>query len=124
MSDQQKYTTKLAGKRVLLIGGSSGSTSLLTCSTSPTDDSVGIGYCVAEACLENGCEVIISSSNQSRIDEAIGRLLKSYPSRKVNLSGFACSLNDETTLEKNVESILASATSDGSRKLDHIVYTA
>lgn len=88
------------------------------------DHIAGIGYCVAEACLEHGCEVIISSSNQSRIDEAIGRLQKTYPSRKDKLSGLSCSLNDETTLEENVKALLASATFDGSKKLDHIVYTA
>jgi NAD(P)-dependent dehydrogenase (short-subunit alcohol dehydrogenase family) len=57
MSDQKKYTTKLAGTRILIIGGSS-----------------GIGFAVAEACVENGAIVTISSSNPSRIEAAVEKL--------------------------------------------------
>lgn len=54
MTNSKKYSNKLSGARILVIGGSS-----------------GIGYCVAEATLEFGASVIISSSQQSRIDFSI-----------------------------------------------------
>ena len=123
MSDQQKYTTKLAGKRVLVIGGSSGMY-LIFCSRSSLTSIPGIGYCVAEASVEQGAEVIISSSNPSRIEDAVKKLQQAYPSKKDKITGHACGLGDETTLEKNVEQLYESATSNGSKKLDHIIFTA
>ncbi|KAB8295864.1 hypothetical protein EYC80_008685 [Monilinia laxa] len=61
---------KLVEKHVLVIGGSS-----------------GIGYCVAEASLESGASVIISSSSADRITKAVKRLQSSYPGGKV--AGYA-----------------------------------
>jgi len=107
MTDQKKYTNKLAGARVLVIGGSS-----------------GLGFTAAEASLEHGAIVIIASSSQSRIDSAIQRLQKSYPSSSSQVSGQACDLSNEAELESNVQKLLAFATSDGSKRLDHIIYTA
>ncbi|KAL8732458.1 MAG: hypothetical protein Q9181_003941 [Wetmoreana brouardii] len=101
MADAKKYTDKLANARVLVIGGSS-----------------GIGFSVAEACLENNCTVIISSSQRSRIDSAISRLLSSYPSAKDRLSGHPCDLSSPT-LEENIKSLFSKVST-----LDHIVYTA
>lgn len=107
MSDQKKYTSKLAGARVLVIGGSS-----------------GLGFTAAEASLEHGATVIISSSSQSRIDSAIQRLQKSYPSLSSQISGQACDLSKEAELESNIKSLFAFATSNGANKLDHVIYTA
>lgn len=107
MSDQKKYTSKLSGARVLVIGGSS-----------------GLGFTAAEASLEHGATVIISSSQQSRIDAAVARLQKSYPSLAAQVSGHACDLSKEADLESNIQTLLASATDDGAKKLDHVIYTA
>ena len=101
MSDSRQYTSKLSGARVLVIGGSS-----------------GIGYCVAEACLEAGCTVTISSSQSSRIENAIQRLLKTYPSAKDRVTGHACDLASPS-LESNIEKLL-----DKVGAVDHIVFTA
>ena len=49
-----KYTNKLVGKRVLVLGGTS-----------------GIGFCVAEACVEFGAIVTVASSRQEKIDKTI-----------------------------------------------------
>ena len=62
-----KYISKLQGKRVLVLGGTS-----------------GIGFCVAEAAVEHGATVIISSSRQAKIDNTIQRLTSSYPEAKVS----------------------------------------
>ncbi|TKX20784.1 hypothetical protein C1H76_7172 [Elsinoe australis] len=105
MSDSTKYTSKLKGKNILIVGGSA-----------------GIGYGVAEACLEHGASVTISSSSQSRVDNAVSKLLSSYPSAKSRLAGHAYSMADQSTLESNIVSLLDKATSSG--KLDHIVWTA
>ncbi|KAK0930967.1 hypothetical protein LTR48_002046 [Friedmanniomyces endolithicus] len=106
MADQVKYTNKLKDQRVLVIGGSS-----------------GIGFGVAEACLENGSIVIISSSNQDRIQKTIEMLQKAYPSAKDRITGHACNLGDQSTLEDNLKQLFEKVASDG-KKLDHIVFTA
>ncbi|MCJ1383617.1 hypothetical protein MMC17_006731 [Xylographa soralifera] len=102
MSDSTKYSSKLSGSRILIIGGTS-----------------GIGYAVAEACLEAHATVILSSSQSSRIDSAIASLLSTYPSAKARLSGFACDLASASTLEANVGSLFAQCGA-----LNHVVYTA
>lgn len=48
---------KLAGQRILVIGGSS-----------------GIGFAVAQAAAEDGAQVVIASSDAARVGNAIGRL--------------------------------------------------
>ncbi len=103
MTDSKKYSNKLAGARVLVIGGSS-----------------GIGYSVAEASLEFGASVIISSSKQSRIDSSIDQLLKTYPSAQGRIAGYACDLSSPA-LEANIQKLLEQC---GEPKLDHIVFTA
>lgn len=107
MPDAQKYTNKLVGARVLVIGGSS-----------------GLGFAAAEASLESGATVIISSSNPSRVETGIARLQKDYPSAASRVSGHACNLGEAASIEKNVKALLEAATDSGKNKLDHILYTA
>ncbi|MCJ1352786.1 MAG: hypothetical protein MMC33_002770 [Icmadophila ericetorum] len=102
MTDAKKYTGKLASTRILIIGGSS-----------------GIGFAVAEACLENGATVIISSSQSSRVESSVGRLLESYPSAKGRISGHPCDLSSPN-LEQNIKKLFEKS----GGKLDHIVCTA
>lgn len=102
MVDQKKYTKKLDGQRVLIVGGSS-----------------GIGYGVAEASLEYGASVIISSSQQSRVEEAVASLQKSYPLAKDRVTGYVCNLSQEDKLEANVNGLLERV-----GIVDHIVHTA
>lgn len=85
MADQVKYTQKLKGDKVLVIGGSAGMfTYPQPGSHSDANfDLPGIGFGVAEACLENGCTVIISSSNTERVEKAVANLQGLYPSAKV-----------------------------------------
>ncbi|KAL8786695.1 MAG: hypothetical protein Q9213_002630 [Squamulea squamosa] len=101
MSNSTKYTSKLLGARVLIIGGTS-----------------GIGFAVAEASLEHGAHVIISSSQDSRVKASIERLLSAYPSAKDRLSGYACDLSSPT-MEENIVSLFSKT-----GQLDHIVVTA
>jgi NAD(P)-dependent dehydrogenase (short-subunit alcohol dehydrogenase family) len=103
MSDEKRHTGQLSGKRILIVGGSA-----------------GLGYGVAEGVIEEGAgEVIISSSQQSRIDDAIARLEKSYPSAKGKIKGYVCDLGTEEKLEQNIKDLLSKV-----GVVDHLVYTA
>lgn len=102
MAEQQKYINKLKGARVLVIGGSA-----------------GLGYGVAEACLELGSTVTISSSSSARVSAAISKLQAAYPSAASRISGHECNLGDEATLESNVAALF-----DKVGEVDHIVFTA
>lgn len=101
MTDSKKYTSKLSGARVLIIGGSG-----------------GIGYCVAEALLECDASVIISSSQESRVKSSIETLLKSYPSAQGRISGHACDLSSPA-MEENIETLFSQTGT-----VDHIICTA
>jgi NAD(P)-dependent dehydrogenase (short-subunit alcohol dehydrogenase family) len=106
--DQKKYLSKLDNSRVLIIGGTS-----------------GIGYCVAEACLEHNAIVAISSSNSSRVKNAVETLQASYPSAKGRVFGVKVDLSERETLEDELKNMLDECVgSMEGGKLDHVVYTA
>ena len=102
-SDQSKYVSKLQGKRVVILGGTS-----------------GIGYAVAEGSLEHGAQVVISSSNPSKVSKTIDRLKAAYPSCASRISGSACDLSDPETLEKNLTALFEFA----GKGIHHIAFTA
>ncbi|KAH8705965.1 hypothetical protein BGW36DRAFT_422489 [Talaromyces proteolyticus] len=100
---------KLRDSRVLLLGGTS-----------------GIGFATAEASIEAGAIVIISSSTSNRLSSALSRLKTSYPEAATanRIHGYICDLSQAETLEANVKTLLESATDSNTHKLDHITYTA
>ncbi len=105
-----KFINKLRGKRVLIFGGTS-----------------GIGYAVAEACVEHGCTLIISGSNESNLANAALRLKTSYPhvaSSSRIITTHVCDLSNKEDLEYNIRSLLFTVTLGGNEKLDHVVFTA
>ncbi|KAJ6258903.1 hypothetical protein Dda_5798 [Drechslerella dactyloides] len=101
-----KYTNKLQGKRVLVLGGTS-----------------GIGFCVAEAAIEHGAIVTIASSRQTSIDKAIQRIKDSYPDAASRINGTTCNLAGDD-LEDQIKALYEFATNSGADKLDHVVNTA
>ena len=101
MPDQQKYANKLEGKRILVLGGSA-----------------GIGYGVAEAGIEYGAKVVISSSNPKRVEAAVAKLQEAYPSKSSNIKGFACDLSGDD-VEQNLVQLLKDAGDS-----EHVVFTA
>lgn len=110
MSPQNlKYTTKLVGKRVLVLGGTS-----------------GIGFCVAEAALEHGADVIVASSNPTKVTKAIQRLRDEYPelTNSQHVSGSTCDLSSPAQLETNLDRLLAEVTDGGKLKINHVAFTA
>jgi NAD(P)-dependent dehydrogenase (short-subunit alcohol dehydrogenase family) len=103
MSDQMKFVSKLQGARVLIIGGTS-----------------GIGFAAAEASIEYGAaKVMLASSREMRVQNAIARLKKAYPSSKADMIGYVCNLGDEDTIESNIRDLFKQV-----GELDHIIYTA
>ncbi|UNI17949.1 hypothetical protein JDV02_004253 [Purpureocillium takamizusanense] len=102
-----KYINKLQGHRVLVLGGST-----------------GIGFCVAEAALEHGAHIIVSSSSQHKLDKAAARLREHARAAGVSstIAAKTCDLGSADTIEDNIVQLLDFATQDG--KLDHVVFTA
>ncbi|KAK6000896.1 hypothetical protein QM012_002979 [Aureobasidium pullulans] len=100
-----KYNSVLAGARVLILGGTS-----------------GIGFCVAEHVLSQGAIVTISSSRQSKLDDALQRLKASLPDSAENVNGQVCDLSNVDSTRPNLEELLKTVTS--THPLDHIVFTA
>ncbi|PYH40139.1 oxidoreductase, short chain dehydrogenase/reductase family [Aspergillus saccharolyticus JOP 1030-1] len=110
-SPTRKYINKLSGQHVLVLGGTS-----------------GIGFSVAEAALENGASVIISSSSSAKLERSVRRLQETYPElmSTQRVSGYVCDLANTHDLEENLRRLLdeATATQNGKLKLNHVVFTA
>ncbi|ETN44279.1 uncharacterized protein HMPREF1541_10459 [Cyphellophora europaea CBS 101466] len=102
-----RYSRKLQGQRVLVLGGTS-----------------GIGFCVAQGALEQGAVVIISGSKQDKIDSKMRELEASYPEAQGRILGKACDLANLQSQEGNLVALLDFATENKTKKLDHIAYTA
>lgn len=105
----RKYTNKLVNQRVLILGGTS-----------------GIGFAVAEAAFEHGANLVISSSNQSKLDKTVARLKEAYPVEfeKQTITTHVCDLQDAANLNTNLEQLFDAATDSGTIKLNHIATTA
>ncbi|KAF1957882.1 short chain dehydrogenase [Byssothecium circinans] len=110
MADQAKYTTRLQNARILIIGFSS-----------------GLGYGVAEACLEHGAHVVGASSNPTRISAAISALQTAYPTKKSHIHGLRVDLSNIDTLEQELVKLFRAAVDKigtEAGKLDHVIFTA
>jgi NAD(P)-dependent dehydrogenase (short-subunit alcohol dehydrogenase family) len=104
-----KFTNKLAGKKVVVIGGSSGSVpsfSVINVSR--------IGFGVAEALVSLDAHVIIISSSKEKVDNALNRLRDSA-SEHSKAEGIAVSASDSNAVVQALKSI---------GPFDHLVYTA
>ena len=101
-----KYTTELTGKRVLILGGTS-----------------GIGFGVAEAAIENGAQVVLSSSNPAKLSHATSRLQSTYveETTRTRVISHACDLSDSNKLEDNLRNLFESIVPP---KINHVVFTA
>ncbi|KAI0112357.1 NAD(P)-binding protein [Hypoxylon sp. NC0597] len=98
-----KYN-KLAGKHVLVIGGSN-----------------GIGRGVVEGSLESGAHVTLSGSSPQSAAKAVAEVKAAYPS--ASLIGISCDLSKDT-VETDLDRLLTEAKKAQGRDIDHIVLTA
>lgn len=96
-----RFTSKLAGQRILLVGGTG-----------------GVGVSVAQALIEFGATVILSSSRETKVNQVIAFLVNDYPEAKDRISGHSCDLASES-VEENVENLFRKV-----GEVDHIVYMA
>jgi hypothetical protein len=97
----------LTGKVALIIGGTS-----------------GIGFAVAAALIEEGAHVIVSSSSQSRVDDAVKRLSdpeKQYNADKSRVQGKVCNLKGP---EMEVSRKCRAGLTGGVRPLTDLIMTA
>ncbi|KAI0458529.1 short-chain dehydrogenase [Xylaria acuta] len=97
-----KYN-KLAGKHIVVIGGSK-----------------GIGRGVVEAAIESGSRVTLVGSSQQSADSAVSSVKAEYPSAHV--VGLGCDLS-QPTIDRDLDALLARA-AELAGEIDHIVYTA
>jgi NAD(P)-dependent dehydrogenase (short-subunit alcohol dehydrogenase family) len=104
-----KYINKLHGKRILVLGGTS-----------------GVGLAVAEGAIEHAASVIVSGSTQEKLTRALQHLqtCTSPFVDKPEISGCTCNLIDPVMQEQNLDALLQYATNGGVEKLDHVVFTA
>jgi len=91
----------LSGKKVLVIGGSS-----------------GIGYGIARSALESKAHVIIVSSQTEHVETALKRLRKPFGGVDANVTGFTADLAGPG-MEHEIQALF-----DKVGKVDHVVYTA
>lgn len=98
-----KYN-KLAGKHVLVIGGSK-----------------GIGRGVVEGSLEAGARVTLVGSSAKSTTEAVTEVKATYPS--ASIVGIACDLSKDTA-EQDLDALFTQAKKDAGQEIDHVVLTA
>ncbi|KAF5005565.1 hypothetical protein FDECE_7972 [Fusarium decemcellulare] len=100
-----KYLNKLQGKSVLVVGGTS-----------------GIGYAVAEACIEFQASVTIASRTQDKVDSAVKCLVSSYPDARGRIQGHVVDLHG-SDVEASLVKLFDFASNKGGTKLDHVIET-
>ncbi|KIX09922.1 uncharacterized protein Z518_01003 [Rhinocladiella mackenziei CBS 650.93] len=96
-----RFTNKLAGQRVLLVGGTG-----------------GVGISIAQALLEYGAFVTLSSSRETKVKDVCAALVKDYPEAKDRVSGFACDLASPN-VESNIEELFKKV-----GEINHAIYIA
>ncbi|KAI1744473.1 short-chain dehydrogenase [Xylaria scruposa] len=97
-----KYN-KLAGKHVVVIGGSK-----------------GIGRGVVEAAIESNARVTLVGSSQQSADSAVSSIKAEYPDAQ--LVALGCDLS-QPTIDKDLDALLTRAT-ELTGEIDHIIFTA
>jgi NAD(P)-dependent dehydrogenase (short-subunit alcohol dehydrogenase family) len=101
MSQTARFTAKLAGQKVLLIGATG-----------------GIGIAIAQGLIEFGATVVLSSSREARVNECVQSILSDYPSANGRVFGYPCDLSSqqvETNLERLFEKV---------GNVNHVVFMA
>jgi NAD(P)-dependent dehydrogenase (short-subunit alcohol dehydrogenase family) len=104
MAPQPLVAHQLAGKKVVVIGGSS-----------------GIGFAVASALIEEGASVVVASSSAEKVQKAVARL--GDPETQYNADSSRVSGHTVNLKGPEMEASIA-ALFDKIGQVDHIVHTA
>ncbi|KAH8171959.1 enoyl-(Acyl carrier protein) reductase domain-containing protein [Sarocladium implicatum] len=96
----------ITGQSIFILGGSS-----------------GIGFAIAELCLQNNARVGIASSSQSKLDDALSRLQTLFPESSHSISAYAIDLLGGD-VEACLERLLSTVTNQGQQPFDHMINTA
>ncbi|KAL8290507.1 hypothetical protein RQP46_002765 [Phenoliferia psychrophenolica] len=91
----------LVGKKVAILGGSS-----------------GLGYGAAEISLDHDAIVFIGSSSAAKVEAAAAKLRAAYPSGTVH--GRAVNMKEEASVAAWIEWVAAT----GNKGIDHLIYSA
>jgi NAD(P)-dependent dehydrogenase (short-subunit alcohol dehydrogenase family) len=81
----------------------------------------GIGFAAAQLALEQGACVAVASSNPTRISTALDKLKSSFPDAQI--AGYECDVS-KPDIEASLLALFSTATDNGAKLLDHIIYTA
>jgi NAD(P)-dependent dehydrogenase (short-subunit alcohol dehydrogenase family) len=95
------FPSKLAGQRILLIGGTG-----------------GVGFAVARLLLAHNATTILCSSRQAKLDTCIAALQSEFPNLKSHITGVACDLASQD-VEANIISLFEQV-----GRINHIIYMA
>jgi len=107
MAALQRHPDKLRDRTVLLVAGTG-----------------GIGKGLASALLGRGAKIILTSTRQAKLDDAISQLLQLYPEiPQTNVSGYTLDLGS-SSVEDNIKTMVEKLKKDGIEKIDHLVYLA
>lgn len=63
----------------------------------------GIGFSIAEACLNNGAKVIITGRNQARIDKAIEKIKEQIKNTKDSIKGIELDVTDVASVSGKIK---------------------
>ncbi|CAH0037965.1 unnamed protein product [Clonostachys solani] len=95
-----------SGKSILIVGGTS-----------------GVGFAIAEACVDLGARVVVASRSQDKVNTAVERLKRSYENATDRIQGYVCDLA-RGEVEAELTKLFNDITDKGSNPLDHVVSTA
>ncbi|CAH0021515.1 unnamed protein product [Clonostachys rhizophaga] len=95
-----------SGKSILIVGGTS-----------------GVGFAIAEACVELGARVVVVSRSQDKVNMAVERLKRSYEDAIQRVQGYVCDLAGGE-VEAELAKLFEVITDKGSNLIDHVVSTA
>ncbi|KAI5450208.1 hypothetical protein NCC49_003357 [Naganishia albida] len=103
-----KYSNKLRGKKVLVVGGSA-----------------GIGYAAAEAALENQAHIYIASSSIDRVNGAVSKLKDTIDGQSAgSVQGRTIDLTSDSSVKEVVDWVSNDTEGGKQSGIDHVIFTA
>lgn len=99
-----RYANKLSGKSILIFGADS-----------------SIGRSTAEACIEYGARLTITTSCLLGLEHALGTLRQAYPFQEAQITGYVCDTSTPAHHEARFKAVLDAVTKSRANPLDHVI---